>query len=115
MDFVAVGGVCGEHLAGDLSVAGLVCADEAKLVAAGPGGKAEEQEEGAEEDQDGELAGGTAEVGLAERNAGLGEGGGGESEAGRPRLVLAGAGSRFGLGEIGQSLRVSLLSGFRRG
>ena len=55
MDFVAVGGVRGEHLAGDLGVAGLVGADQAELRSAEVGDEAEEEEVGGDGDEDDEL------------------------------------------------------------
>ena len=45
----------GEHLAGDLGVAGFVGADEAELVAAEDGNEAVEQEEGGDGEEDDEF------------------------------------------------------------
>ena len=58
VDFVAGVGVGGEHLAGDLGVAGLVCADEAELVASEEGNEAVEEEEAGDGAEDEDLAGG---------------------------------------------------------
>jgi hypothetical protein len=48
--------VGGEHLSGDLGVAGLVCSYEAEAIATEDGDKAVEQKEAADQEQDEEFA-----------------------------------------------------------
>jgi hypothetical protein len=73
---MAIFGVGGQHLAGDLGVARFVRTHQPKLAAAEVGQQPEEQKITADEQQNGELGNGAAEFGAAEA-AQIGEEAGG--------------------------------------
>ena len=62
VDLVAVDGVRGEHLAGDLGVARFVGADETDLIATDEWDQAVEEEVAGDEDENGELPEGDTDV-----------------------------------------------------
>jgi hypothetical protein len=63
VDFMAVFGVRGEHLTGDLRVTRFVGANETDLISAEEGDQAVEEEVGGDEDEDDELPEGDANAG----------------------------------------------------
>ena len=105
VDFVAIGGVGGEHLAGDLGVPWFVGTDEAELRSAKVGHEAEEEEVATEEEEDGELGDGAAEVAAGQLVEGGEEAtaGGGGCRGGRSDVAgCVVVGSRHGLGMVRQ-------------